>query len=319
MNKKILKKILLIYIILIFSISCYNSNSMLVNENVAKNEKLELCNDFESCVVLGDEYYNYIYHHFSKETEVEEIYTEESIDITSKLENKNTLEVFKITEDDNLIPYLNNNIKESEKKLALDIFKYVSMIIPKENRKNLLEFEIYNNDAGSSAYVYDAYYNENKKLIAFNLDEEINFKDIFFLETLIHEYGHIFSLDYEEKNELDCSLQDMEINCYKEDSYLKQFYNKFWLKYPKDWELKEKSEDDLKKFYEENKDSFLNSYASNDVYEDFAESFSAFILKYNSEVINAEEEKYKKIAFFYEFPEMVKLRAKILYNISFLL
>jgi hypothetical protein len=55
------------------------------------------------------------------------------------------------------------------------------------------------------------------------------------------------------------------------------------------------------------------------VAEDIADTFTAFILQDSKKVKEGTELKYKKIVFFYQFPELVKMRAEVLaglYDVS---
>lgn len=72
-------------------------------------------------------------------------------------------------------------------------------------------------------------------------------------------------------------------------------------------------------FFKEKHDEFVSQYGTTNVAEDIADTFTAFILQDSKKVKEGTELKYKKIAFFYQFPELVKMRVEVLsglYDIS---
>ncbi|WP_156299101.1 hypothetical protein [Streptobacillus canis] len=88
----------------------------------------------------------------------------------------------------------------------------------------------------------------------------------------------------------------------------------FWKEnFPEKWYDNEgKKKSSFKKFYNLNKDVFVTSYAANNLFEDFAETFAFFVLnKFPQE----DSIKSSKIKYFYSKPELLKLKAEILENI----
>ncbi|MGE0992675.1 recombinase family protein, partial [Bacillus sp. GMa5/2] len=99
------------------------------------------------------------------------------------------------------------------------------------------------------------------------------------------------------------------------------FYNEFWKPIEQEWTEKkvEESEEAQIEFYKEKHDDFVSLYGTTNVTEDIADTFTAFILQDSKKVKEGTELKYKKIAFFYQFPELVKMRAEVLsglYDVS---
>ncbi|WP_413363045.1 hypothetical protein [Lysinibacillus sp. 3P01SB] len=121
------------------------------------------------------------------------------------------------------------------------------------------------------------------------------------IQNNLHELAHLLSLTPEE---VDYSLPERycwtnyteEGGCFYEDSYLYQFYGRFWLL-----------------DYEETSEYFLSEYATTHEQEDFAESFMYFVLYPKPEGSTVADQK---ILFFYEFEEMVMLRAELLARIA---
>ena len=81
----------------------------------------------------------------------------------------------------------------------------------------------------------------------------------------------------------------------------------------------EESEEAQIEFFKEKHGEFVSLYGTTNVAEDIADTFTAFILQDSKKVKEGTELKYKKIAFFYQFSELVKMRAEVLaglYNVS---
>ena len=155
------------------------------------------------------------------------------------------------------------------------------------------------------------------------------------IHTTIHEFGHILtsnidqievyeelvdfsSENYDEYYDIksqECFPNLMVVDgCAKSNSYINQFYQEFWGDISSDWDEIQMIVDDDEYyeesdlFYEKYQDHFVTVYASTNIDEDIAESWTAFVLndKPTSNLISSQ-----KIQFFYDFPELVELREHI--------
>jgi hypothetical protein len=70
--------------------------------------------------------------------------------------------------------------------------------------------------------------------------------------------------------------------------------------------------DTLYNFYKTHQDQFVDDYATTHPTEDIAESFAYFVFNPKPTGNSVREQK---VAFFYEYPELVELRANILGNL----
>ncbi len=134
--------------------------------------------------------------------------------------------------------------------------------------------------------------------------------------TLIHEYGHLLTMNQENLVNSDTCPADQFFlqryeECYNANSYMNLFYHSFWKGYEEQWlHAGYGTVEERIAFYEEHKESFVTTYATVRPYEDIAESFSHFMLTpYNDSPQTVAEEK---INFFYQFPELVEYRAFVL-------
>ncbi len=143
-----------------------------------------------------------------------------------------------------------------------------------------------------------------------------------FLHTLLHEFGHILTLNNTQVEPSELDFQEDEARYLtneglaKIDSYVNQFVQQFW--YQDDllfeWDKIQKTRnldkklDQLYDFYKNHKTKFYTDYAAESPEEDIAESWYYFVLldKPEGRLI-----KNQKLLFFYKFPELVLLRTEI--------
>jgi len=154
--------------------------------------------------------------------------------------------------------------------------------------------------------------------------------------TLLHEHGHLLTLNSVQvevslavhKNPYDEEIYQSEVSvcpqyftgegCSNSNSYINQFFNRFWLNLYAEWQVIDDEEDEdtrsnlLDDFYDTYEDQFLTNYAPTSPAEDIAESWAFFVLSPKPELNSITNEK---ILFFYEYPELVQLRAEILNSV----
>ena len=110
--------------------------------------------------------------------------------------------------------------------------------------------------------------------------------------------------------------------CMNGNSYLNLFFQKFWadispsFKWYYEFDDNDKFEDHNALFYKKHSTQFVTDYAATNPDEDFAESFTAFVLKEKPtkstvSFIHSDQ----KILFFYDFPELVEMRDFIRSNL----
>ena len=104
--------------------------------------------------------------------------------------------------------------------------------------------------------------------------------------------------------------------CSKPNSYINAFFERFWVDIYQEWQdvdlLQYEDEEAytaaLDEFYADRADDFVSDYAATAPAEDIAESFATFVLKPTP---SGDTVADQKVAFFYDYPELVKLRAEI--------
>lgn len=173
------------------------------------------------------------------------------------------------------------------------LWQRFAWIIPAKERTMISSFEVFEH-VELMAYVIQNEEDYEKWTYAANL-EQATYETERVL-TDIHEFGHLLSLNATQidpyKSEKSCKTYMWEEGCARNGSYMYAFYQQFW------------EDGDV-----EDEDHFVSEYAMNDEYEDFAESWSHFVVsprpKGNSVVD-------QKLLFFHRYEELVMLRAMIL-------
>ena len=155
--------------------------------------------------------------------------------------------------------------------------------------------------------------------------------------TVIHEFAHLLTLNAEQV-ELDtdilndpydlelqkakaaaCSTYFTGLGCSYENSYIHAFYSRFWTDIEAEWSQVDAIQyqqganveyyNALYDFYLTHRDRFVSDYAVTHPTEDIAESFTHFIF---SPRPVGDSVRDQKLLFFYEYPELIRLRGDIL-------
>lgn len=147
--------------------------------------------------------------------------------------------------------------------------------------------------------------------------------------TLVHEFGHLITLNTDQipviefgegwtQNSAVCAQFSYSDGCAATDSYIFSFYKKFWRFIYDDWmktvapdDYRDETpfEDRVQKFYKKHADQFIEEYAATNITEDMAVSFEYFVLNQKPQDDSIPS---KKIQFFYDYPEIVKMRKEII-------
>lgn len=151
--------------------------------------------------------------------------------------------------------------------------------------------------------------------------------------TLMHELGHLLTLKSSQVTfdpsifqdphnqqiydsaEAACPNYFSGDGCSLPDSYINEFFLRYWSSLFEEWQQIDEAKDGpayrdmLHDFYETHADQFLTEYAVTSPEEDMAEAWAFFILSPKPEPSSLANEK---VLFFYEFPELVRLRQEIL-------
>lgn len=163
------------------------------------------------------------------------------------------------------------------------------------SEKYISEYQIFENaDDDTQAFVDDAD-GDGKWRIAVNiaLYRESSQKER--AATLVHELGHIITLNRDQviPSATACQTKPIDEGCPKADSYFHLFTSKFWSQNPK-------------LVYDAQ--SFVTEYAATSDAEDIAESFAFYVLESENK---GSDIKDQKIRFFATYPSLVTMRTSM--------
>lgn len=163
--------------------------------------------------------------------------------------------------------------------------------------------------------------------VDFNINNKDSIVILDYTHTLIHEFGHLLTLNPEQVVITDDKVQNDNLGYLTQEgyatqsSYLGQFVKQFWENaLLEEWDEIERVRANGKRlkllydFYLANQQAFVTDYAAESPEEDIAESWTFFVL---SDKPKLELVKYKKVNFFYNFPELVKYRQEIRSQLEF--
>lgn len=202
-----------------------------------------------------------------------------------------------------------------------EIWGRFSDMIPVTARPDLVSINFASNpDSDTFAYVEQTNEHHEKWKIVFNVDAYYPGGDYDTQEavyTNIHEFSHILTLnktqaqlvsqfadeDTVSRYQQSCLTYFLQEWCLLRNSYFKTFIDVFW------------DADELALVWEQWAESdnytaseYITDYAATNPWEDIAESFTHFVLK-SKQTWDSEAEQ--KINFFYDYPELIKLRSII--------
>lgn len=212
------------------------------------------------------------------------------------------------------------------------IWEYYAAMIPSDARSFLTHYIVITDGLGGGLAAVEQN-PDDSTLWMLNVDiadtqdmEELTF-------TLIHEYGHLLTLNAtqvdvdeylfnnpdDEDAYLDaaesCSTYFTGEGCAKGSSYFYLFFDEFWDEIYAEWDDIQYIEDDdeyyeaMDAFYFAREDDFVTDYAVTNPGEDIAETWAFFITQPKPAGDTIAE---KKVLFFYQFPELVELRVEII-------
>ncbi|MBK8783640.1 MAG: hypothetical protein IPO22_17940 [Anaerolineales bacterium] len=250
------------------------------------------------------------------------------------------LVTYSVEGDEIIEPFLEpvpNNLADEQKDIALqtEAWDVFTTIVPAQDRQMLVQYNVFTDGNSNTLAAVDQNLEDPSKWIL-----EIDIADLAdrdaLLFTLIHEYAHLLTLnatqvipDQEivddpmnvamlEEKAAACPNYFAGTGCSYPNSYIHTFYNRFWVDINDEWkkiDALQYGEDDmlyfdgLYSFYKTHQDQFVDDYATTHPAEDIAESFTYFVFAPKP---TGDSIKEQKIAFFYEYPELVQLRENIL-------
>ena len=202
------------------------------------------------------------------------------------------------------------------------IWSLVRKIVPLNQLEKMSEFMIYNGDvSGSAGYVFE----KNADLSKWQMGIAINYayeggfnKDGELAYTIIHEFGHILTLNDVQLNasisQVNCTNYYPGEGCAKDNSYINELYQKYWNDIIDEHTKIQDNQSEQEKFYNKYSNRFVTNYASTNPGEDIAEVFATFVTKKDKPSgTNIAE---KKILLMYNRSVLVDFRNHIRKNLN---
>ena len=230
---------------------------------------------------------------------------------------------------DNLKKYLSDT---STQQKPWNLFK---TLIPADQRTIIAEYQVITDGPGDVlAIVEQTQNNPDKWILEIDIADIGDTKNLVF--TFLHELGHLLTLnpaqvppDLEVFNHPDserifsreaaaCRYYFPGEGCSLPDSYLNTFFDRYWKGLYAEWHQIDNIQSDsdrqekLDAFYQKYKDQFVDDYAVTDANEDIAETWAFFVLSPKPQGATISDQK---LMFFYQYPELVQLRERILQNL----
>lgn len=224
--------------------------------------------------------------------------------------------------------------EQEDEDTHLQLWEYFAALIPAEQRGYFAEYAITTDGTGGTlASVAQTTYDPNLWTLNIDVADTANYYELTY--TLVHEFAHVLTLGpdqvvpslavFNNPEDNDIYLRELSAcpnyfpgeGCANADSYIDDFYYEFWEELREEWDPINLEEDEdartemLDEFYSQYEDRFVTSYAATNPEEDIAESFTFFVFSPKPAGDSILEEK---ILFFYNYPELVELRAMILNN-----
>jgi hypothetical protein len=224
--------------------------------------------------------------------------------------------------------------QQEDTELHQQLWDYYMALVPAEQRETIAEYAITTDGVGGTlASVAQTTYDPNLWVLNVDVADTTNYYELTY--TLVHEFAHVLTLGPDQVVPSLAVFNDPEDNniylselsacpnyfpgegCANADSYIDDFYYEFWEELREEWDPINLEEDEdtrtelLDEFYSQYEDRFVTSYAATNPEEDIAEAFTFFVFSSQPAGDTIAEEK---ILFFYNYPELVELRAMILNN-----
>lgn len=203
-----------------------------------------------------------------------------------------------------------------------EIWELTKKIIPANYLTKMSRFMIFaGEDNGTAGYVYNTKDDLSKWEMGiaidfayeggFNADGELAY-------TIIHEFGHILTLEIAQVNaavsESSCINYFVGEGCARKESYINKLQTMYWADISEEHSRLGENQNKQEEFYDKYKDRFVTNYASTNPGEDIAEVFATFVTRNGG--VNGNAIAEQKIQLMYDHPELVGLRNFIRGNLT---
>ena len=198
---------------------------------------------------------------------------------------------------------------QADAQLHEDAWEYVTTMIPEIYRDKISQYQVFHGEGELLGFVEPVDHSDlSKWKFALGIDQATGLNTVDFSNdfvfTIIHEYGHVLTLNDEQVDSVDegqCNNYFTGEGCAKSNAYINKIVQIGWADI-----LDEIGSQDL---YEKYPDRFSTEYASTNPGEDVAEVFTLFVILDSKPT--GKRIADKKIQAMYDFPDLVRLRNDI--------
>ncbi len=183
------------------------------------------------------------------------------------------------------------------------IWSRVRQMFPQSRIEKISELFVWNETLGGGSVI------RNWDLRGWQLNVDTNLRGEELDYLLLHEFGHVLTLDLAEMTLLvdpsACATVAVDISCANVGSVVDRFTTRFW-----SVEMAETATepDGAEALYEADPTRWISRYSATSPVEDIAETWTAFVLRERPVGASVADEK---IRFFWVHPDMRSLRAEI--------
>ncbi len=176
----------------------------------------------------------------------------------------------------------------------------LELFVVPESASDPSDGTVIENDAGT-AWILGLDEGEGERaLLGGDAEDERTFD-----ETIVHEVGHILSLSPDQMTgDERTGTYVVDEGTLRPDAWLNVFYNTFWRNRYPGWKDNE-DPDQTTKLYLTHRDAFVTEYAATNPVEDFAETFTAFVLRPRPTGVRMRD---RKVLFLWSIPALVQER-----------
>ncbi len=202
-------------------------------------------------------------------------------------------------------------IDDTQKQKYEDACAQIRAIVPEDIWKRVSSFAVF---ASGSTSAFAQFENLDRKTFRIGIDETSMLDQSGRLipeqkEVIVHETAHIITQNDSQVSSKPmkssyATVNDEFLDQYQKDSYLYQFFLRFWSNLYEEY----RNSTDPSVFYSKYQDQFVSDYAAMVPEEDIAESFRVFVL---NDKPTSDSIRDQKVRFFYEYEEFVRWREEI--------
>ncbi len=204
-----------------------------------------------------------------------------------------------------------HEIDDATKEKYINIFTQIHSIVPEDIWKRVSSFIVFASGS-TSAYAQFEDLSREKFRIGIDITSMLDQSGNLAKEqrvVIVHEAAHIITQNSSQISSKQAESSYVNANAefldkYQKDSYMYQFFLKFWTDIYEEYLLTT----DSSEFYGKYEDQFVSDYAAMVPEEDIAESFRIFVM---GDKPVSDSIKDQKVRFFYEYDEFVQWREEI--------